>query len=92
MPPRQILYSVVGGPSQCMLKACISTGQKMHFVCRDEHGGLDEFDMTIVGKIKPEVGSLGLVFNVRDMSGLVWSMIFDPTTGTGNMMHNFARR
>lgn len=92
MPPRQILYSVVGGPSQCMLKACVNTGQKMHFVCRDEHGSIDEFDMSIVGEIQPDNdGTARVVFKARDTGGLEWLMTYDPVEEDGNMMRNFGK-
>lgn len=92
MPPSLILYSVEADHSRMKIFDAASKGRKLHFVCRDEQGGLDEFDMVVVGEIKQEIASSGLELNLRDTSGLIWSMAYDPSTGTGNMMRNFARR
>lgn len=91
MALRQVLFSVVNGPSRDLVEGSANTSQKLHFVCCDEMGDLSEFDLTI-GDVSPlGRGMPELIFAAQDMAGLTWSLTYDPEKGCGDMMRNFGK-
>ncbi len=87
----RVLYSVVGGPSLSMIRACATTGQMLHFICCGDDGSFDEFDLNIVGALKNEGVEHELLFSARDSSGLIWSVSYNTVDECGNMFRIFQR-
>lgn len=91
MALRQVLFSVVGGPSRDLIEESANSGNWLRFICRDDTNGLNEFDLDIgdvsaLGKGMPE-----LIFAAQDSSGLTWSLTYDPDRGCGDTMRNFGK-
>lgn len=81
----QVVYSVVGGPSRDKLLVCKNTSERLHFICRDSMGRLDEFDLTIVGDLRQDGAAYRWLFSASDTSGSTWNMSYDTRDQSGNM-------